>query len=184
MAIYYGNDVSTKYSGTTYTWKNMTEYTYTETATTFTINIKVSFLLVGDSSMHLRFSKGNFFAYVWIDDIQRAIFDDSPEHTQYGGVENAWEVISYTATYNKTNYVQTKSVMTECAASNASTWKGISDVITGTIVITIPAVTTGYAKVNGTWKKCAVWVNVNGTWKQPSSGWVKVNGTWKQMNDT
>ena len=142
MAIYYGNNVSTVYSGSTYTWKNLTEYTYTETNDTFTVSIKVKFFLDASTSSQLRFSKGNFFATLQIDGETVGSFDNSPEYTIHGGVENAWEVITYTQTYAKTHFAQTKSVATQCKAVSPSTWKGVSDILVGVVSIDIPAKTT------------------------------------------
>lgn len=142
MAIYYGNNVSTKYSGHTYTWKNLTEYTYTDNGNTFTINIKVKFFLDGLTTTHLRFSKGNFYATLTINGTQEASFSNSPEYEIYGGTENAWQVINFSKTYTKTTSAQTFSVTTTAEGKSPSTWKGVSTVPVGTFTINVPALST------------------------------------------
>lgn len=142
MATYYGNNVSNTYSGTTYTWKNLTDYTYTETATTFTVTFKVKFYLVGGQSTQIGLSRGNFSAFLNIDGTEVSSFVSTADHTLKGGEANAWEVISYSQTYTKTHSAQTKTVATQCKGVAPSNWKGTSDIAVGTITITIPAQTS------------------------------------------
>lgn len=169
MAIYYGNNVSTKYSGHTYTWKNLTEYTYTDNGDTFTVNIKVKFFFDASASSQLRFSKGNFYATLTINGTQEASFSNSPEYTIHGGLDNAWEVINFSKTYTKTASAQTFSVTTTAEAKSPSTWKGVSTVPVGTFTIDVPALSTmtvtamkGDATYTGTAHYGKVSVNVDG----------------------
>ena len=140
MAIYYGNNVSTKYSGHTYTWKNLTEYTYTDNGSTVTVNIKVKFFLDASASSQLRFSKGNFYATLTINGTQEASFSNSPEYTIHGGLDNAWEVINFSKTYTKTSTPQIYTIHTLAEAKSPSTWKGTSNYSNDTAFI-IPATT-------------------------------------------
>lgn len=48
------------------------------------------------------------------------------------------------------------------------------------MIAVAPPVAKTNVKVNGSWVKGSVYVNVNGTWKESKKIYVKVNGTWEE----
>lgn len=46
-------------------------------------------------------------------------------------------------------------------------------------IVELDPIINGNIKVNGVWKKCAVWKKISGVWKRCTL-WKKINGVWKR----
>lgn len=143
MAGYWGNRVDNVYDGRTYTWYCYLEYTTSETATTFTVNMKVKMVLAGDPSAGtgIGITGGNCSAALSISGnvVKRA--NPTSDYTLMASLANGWTLISHSYTYNKSSTKVTRAVSASVTMANWSVWAGTST-YTNTALIVIPALPT------------------------------------------
>lgn len=143
MAGYWGNRVDNVYDGRTYTWYCYLEYTTSETATTFTVNMKVKMVLAGDPSAGtgIGITGGNCSAALSISGnvVKRA--NPTSDYTLMASLANGWTLISHSYTYNKGTKKVTRAVGASVSMASWSVWAGTSS-YTNSALIVIPALPT------------------------------------------